>query len=65
MPAGYKAAPTGHTKRWERLLTLLATPVAYSLFDDASQGIARLLRRRPVVDAETTINEGLQPVAGE
>jgi hypothetical protein len=48
------------------LLTLVATPVAYSLFDDASQWPARLFRRRPAVRPETPgAKETLQPVAGE
>jgi HAE1 family hydrophobic/amphiphilic exporter-1 len=42
------------------LLTLLATPVAYSLFDDLASGARRLLRRfglKPRTDAETGADE--------
>jgi multidrug efflux pump subunit AcrB len=53
-------------------LTLLATPVAYSLFDDASRGLQRIFRRRRVdqpaeqgdeagVSGEAAVN----PAAGE
>jgi hydrophobe/amphiphile efflux-1 (HAE1) family protein len=39
------------------LLTLLATPVAYSLFDDASVKLRRLLRLKPRPDSETGADE--------
>jgi hydrophobe/amphiphile efflux-1 (HAE1) family protein len=39
------------------LLTLIATPVAYSLFDDASIKLKRLFRIRPKSDAETGADE--------
>jgi HAE1 family hydrophobic/amphiphilic exporter-1 len=46
------------------LLTLVATPVAYSLFDDASLRLARLFRTRPAPKDAAT-EEALQPIAGE
>ena len=39
------------------LLTLLATPVAYALFDDASVKLKRLLRVKPRPDSETGADE--------
>jgi len=47
--AGFNRATAGVVVGGQLLsltLTLLATPVAYSLFDDLSQGVSRLLRRR-------------------
>jgi HAE1 family hydrophobic/amphiphilic exporter-1 len=39
------------------LLTLLATPVAYSLFDDASNGLKRVFRMKKRPDSETGADE--------
>ena len=39
------------------LLTLLATPIAYTLFDDASVKLKRLFRMKPRPDSETGADE--------
>jgi len=39
------------------LLTLLATPIAYSLFDDAANGLKRLFRIKKRPDSETGADE--------
>src|SRR4029077_12635470 len=45
------------------LLTLLATPIAYSLFDDASVKLKRLFRMRERPDSETGADEIREIVA--
>jgi HAE1 family hydrophobic/amphiphilic exporter-1 len=65
--AGYNRATAGVVVGGQILslsLTLLATPVAYSLFDDASQWLAHLFRRRRAKPVEAMPDQGL-PVAGE
>jgi hypothetical protein len=47
------------------LLTLLAIPVAYSLFDDVSQKTSRLFRRRSRSRMKAEDEQALQPIAGE
>jgi len=47
------------------LLTLLATPVAYSLFDDAANGLRRLFGLAARPDSETGADEVRQMVAPE
>ena len=43
------------------LLTLLATPVAYSFFDDMSSGLRRLFRIHPRPASETGADEIMGP----
>jgi HAE1 family hydrophobic/amphiphilic exporter-1 len=64
--AGYNRATAGVVVGGQILslaLTLLATPVAYSLFDDASQWLGRVVLRRSNRSAPTA--DELGSVAGE
>jgi hydrophobe/amphiphile efflux-1 (HAE1) family protein len=47
------------------MLTLLATPVAYSLFDDLSQFVSRLSPRRRRVEHEAAHGAEAEPATGE
>jgi hydrophobic/amphiphilic exporter-1 (mainly G- bacteria), HAE1 family len=58
--AGYNRATAGVVVGGQLLslsLTLLATPVAYSLFDDASLWLGRVFRRVPATPPETAPEE--------
>jgi hydrophobe/amphiphile efflux-1 (HAE1) family protein len=60
--AGFNRATAGVVVGGQVLslfLTLLATPVAYSLFDDASRFTARLFRRRRAMETETSTEDVL------
>jgi len=66
--AGFNRATAGVVVGGQLLslsLTLLATPVAYSLFDDASRFFARLFRRKPALAEEAAAASEPHPVAGE
>ncbi len=65
--AGFNRATAGVVVGGQTLsltLTLLATPVAYSLFDDVSQKVNRLFSKR-TAKATRASNERLAPVAHE
>jgi HAE1 family hydrophobic/amphiphilic exporter-1 len=64
--AGYNRATAGVVVGGQLLslaLTLLATPVAYSLFDDASNGLRRLFRLKG--PGEFDVADGRAPVGAE
>jgi hydrophobe/amphiphile efflux-1 (HAE1) family protein len=66
--AGYNRATAGVVVGGQVLslfLTLLATPVAYSLFDDASQRLGRLFGSAPKSAPPPEIADQAYPVAGE
>ncbi len=67
--AGYNRATAGVVVGGQLLslsLTLLATPVAYSLFDDALQGLRRLFGKRKVPARPTRVrSEAMEPAAEE
>ncbi len=66
--AGFNRATAGVVVGGQILslsLTLLATPVAYSLFDDASRALGRLFGRRPAAVPAEEPRPATQPAAGE